>query len=82
MKRVEVCAISVIDMIRHLYQTVEGYPGVYQWLETEEGKFITKHSKRELQVLTQRDYEQNSMVVKVYAILDGPTETFWRLKFR
>ena len=54
---------------------------IWQWQQTEAGKFIMQHAVEQPYYVSHIDYTMYGHVYKIMARLRGPDETFWRLKW-
>jgi len=52
---------------------------IYDWQQTEAGKFVMEHAVQEPYWISSVDYTSYSTVYKIMARLSEPNETFWRL---
>lgn len=52
---------------------------IYDWQQTEAGKFVMEHAVQEPYWISSVDYTSYGTVYKIMARLSEPNETFWRL---
>lgn len=52
---------------------------IYEWQQTEAGKFVMEHAEEQPYWISNVDYANYGTVYKVMARLSEQNETFWRL---
>ena len=82
MNKVEVFHRAYEDILNSYYPSRVKMK-IKTWLDdTEEGKFITQHSKKPVEVLTLDNPYTSVVTIRIYAYLDEEIEIFWRLKYK
>ena len=55
---------------------------IWEWQESEEGKFVMEHAVEKPYWIRQMDYNGYGIQYKIIARLSEPNQTFFKLKFK